>query len=256
MTTLPHFPFELSEAQKQAVVDKWMSKMDAEELRATAQELRAAASAAATEKRAAEESSARIAATSAQTLPQPSNRIDDDRDEIGLQLTRTRGNIKDFGSTTAIWSQGFLNYLGIFFSFFGAQSQGLHNALLRFHGKIIDLAEIYEWQGAVLPLALDHHSNLCSTGPTEIEQWELPRHSVDRYCSADKVRVKSTTLKRSAPDSSLTKNAKRPDTNNDSVICRTYNSLEGCNFKWCNRAHKCSTCGSKQHGREQCKNKQ
>lgn len=65
--------------------------------------------------------------------------------------------LKDYGCTSSIWTKGFVNYATISVEFFCAEFPGLHIALSQFMLDIIELEKIYDWQTAVLPLALQFH---------------------------------------------------------------------------------------------------
>ena len=54
-------------------------------------------------------------------------------------------------------------------SFFGSTTPDLFFALGEFHREIIDLASIYSWQQAVLPLALDYHTSVTNSSATSVQ---------------------------------------------------------------------------------------
>ncbi|KAN0070764.1 hypothetical protein V8E54_010929 [Elaphomyces granulatus] len=97
--------------------------------------------------------------------------------------------LKDYGRTPSIWTEGFINYTAILVEFFGAEFPGLHIGLSRFMLDIIELEKIYDWQTAVLPLALQFHEELADEGLcSDPHQWTLDRQYVDRFCNATRLR--------------------------------------------------------------------
>lgn len=108
-------------------------------------------------------------------------REDKDRDENitiengQMKLKRVTGSLRDFGPTWEIWSESFLNYTMIMVDFFGSTSPPLCLVLLLFHGKVRKLSKIYEWQNAILPLALDFHTEITTSNHTDVDAWTLPQ---------------------------------------------------------------------------------
>ena len=45
----------------------------------------------------------------------------------------------------------------------------LHQKLLAYHQQIIELSSVYEWQEAVLPLAIEHHTKIVTINHTDVE---------------------------------------------------------------------------------------
>lgn len=94
------------------------------------------------------------------------------RDEISieegtLKMRKVTGSYKDYGRDNVLWSNAFLNNTMILMELFGTTTPSLHLALHRFHREIIDLSTVYEWQGGVLPLALDLHTHIVQSHPTD-----------------------------------------------------------------------------------------
>jgi hypothetical protein len=52
--------------------------------------------------------------------------------------------LKDYGRTSSIWIEGFVNYAAILVEFFSPEFPGLHIALSRFMLDIIELEKIYD----------------------------------------------------------------------------------------------------------------
>ena len=106
-----------------------------------------------------------------------------DQDRIGiedgaLRLRKASGTYKDFGKTVHdVWTESFINYTSIMVSLFGKSSQQLHATMSAFHGKILTLAKVYEWQEAVLPLAIETHTHIMASQPSDASQWKCPTNS-------------------------------------------------------------------------------
>ncbi|KAN0076154.1 hypothetical protein V8E54_006296 [Elaphomyces granulatus] len=151
----------------------------------------------------------------------------------------TKDYLKDYGRTPTIWTEGFVNYTAI--SVFGAEFPGLHIGLSRFMLDIIELEKIYDWQTAVLPLALQFLEELADDGLcSDPHQWTLDRQYVDRFCNA--TRLKNARPNQSLADSvskGITPTPRRYPTepNDPSVICRKWNTPESCHWAACRRRH-------------------
>jgi hypothetical protein len=83
-----------------------------------------------------------------------------------LRVKRTTGTAKDY-PTSALWSECFINYVSIFIAFKGPNHPALNTALLEFHNDIVELSRTYPWTSAVLPLALQFHSERAAIGITD-----------------------------------------------------------------------------------------
>lgn len=184
-------------------------------------------------------------------------REDKDRDENitiengQMKLKRVTGSLRDFGPNWEIWSESFLNYAMVMVDFFGPTFPSLCRALLLFHAKVRKLSKIYEWQSAILPLALDFHTEITTTNHTDIEAWSLPQDWIDQYCSPHHV-LSSSLKKRSATASLDGPTTKKPL---GETVCRNFNT-KGCTWDKCAREHKCTECSSKEHGAATCNKKQ
>lgn len=174
-------------------------------------------------------------------------RKDKDRDENitiengQMRFKRVTGTLCDFGSTWDIWSESFVNYVMVMVDFFGLSFPSLCRVLLLFYTKIHKLSKVYDWQGAVLPLALDFHTEITTTNHTNIDAWILLQTWIDQYCSPhnilavfSKKRPASTTL-----EGPISKKGTKE-------VCRNYNT-KSCTFKECVQEHKCSECNSKDY---------
>ena len=151
----------------------------------------------------------------------------------------TKDYLKDYGRTPSIWTEGFVNYTAILVEFFGAEFPGLHIGLSRFMLDIIELDKIYDWQTAVLPLALQFHEELADEGLcSDPHKWTLDRQYVDRFCNATRLR-NARPLSDSVSKGIATTTPRRfPNEPNDpSVICRKWNTPESCHWAGCRRRH-------------------
>ena len=71
-----------------------------------------------------------------------------------LRLKKNPGTYKDFGrSFYEVWSDAFINYTSILASLFGA-------IIKIFYTNILQSAKVYEWQEAILPLAIEIHTHI------------------------------------------------------------------------------------------------
>lgn len=157
------------------------------------------------------------------------------------------GTLRDFGSTFGIWSECFINYCMIMMDFFGAAFPTLFRVLLLFHNKIQELSEIYEWQNAVLPLAIDYHASITAGNHTDVKAWTLPQHWIDHYCASQyNLNVPPSKKRALNTSSEWHMNKKRVG-----EVCRNFNT-KGCSFQKCAREHRCTECNSKEHGAYAC----
>lgn len=100
-----------------------------------------------------------------------------------MRLKRVTRTLLDYGSTMEIWSEAFINYSMIMMDFFNADFPLLIRVLLLFHKRIRKLSKIYEWQNAVLPLAINFHPKITTVNHTNTEAWTLPQKWIDQYCT-------------------------------------------------------------------------
>lgn len=179
-------------------------------------------------------------------------REDKDRDENitlehgQMKIRKVTGTLRDF--TIDIWTDGFLNYSIVMVDFFGVAFPSLF-----YHSKIRHLSRIYGWQHAVLPLAIDYHTEITTGTYTDAEAWVLPQHWVDQYCAPLWVLQNPTTGSRKRAASSALDNA-NGNKKRHGEVCRNFNT-KGCSYKECSRDsrdHKCSNCNAKDHGAHVC----
>ncbi len=113
----------------------------------------------------------------------------------------------------------------------------LVNALLDYHEEIIELSRTYNWQGAVLPVAIQYHIVLTMENPLDHTKWPLPRAWVDRHCTSTKTLSSKSGSGPLSADS--TNKRKRAETTPSGEICRRFN--QGiCSLKTCRYKHICS----------------
>jgi hypothetical protein len=163
-----------------------------------------------------------------------------------MLLKKRTGELKDFGTTSSIWSYGFLNYVSTMNEFFGSSTPGLTTALLAFHTTIMMLAEIYPWYGCILNLAIEYHQWITEAekGSTTVEYWRLPVEWKGRYTQSA---VKHLGSARVATHSHrLNSSNAMPTVSTASAqkeVCQNWNK-GACSWRSCKRRHICSICGN------------
>ena len=174
-----------------------------------------------------------------------------DHDRIGIEdgmllLRKNSGTYKDFGkSFYEVWSEAFITYTSIIVFLFGATAPDLHSIITIFSTKILQLAKVYEWQEAVLPLAID---------PTK---WVIPSEFQARFCTPmtqlGMITHQPQAKRKRSRSPHCRRVAKQPGgvSHNPSVTCESFNR-GSCTWPGCERAHKCKGCGSQEHGLASC----
>ena len=165
-----------------------------------------------------------------------------------MKLKQVTGTLRDFGSTWDIWSESFINYCLIMVDFFGTTFPTLHRVLLLYYNKVRRLSKIYEWQTAILPLAIDYHTEIPTGNHTDVDAWALHQDWINQYCSPNHILSVSSISKKRGATTALKGSAKKKVAGE---VCRNFNT-KGCTFKECAREHKCSGCGLKDHGAHAC----
>lgn len=158
-----------------------------------------------------------------------------DQERIGiedgmLRLRKPSGTYKDFGmSFYEVWSESFHNYTSIMVSLFARSTAELNVALNTFYAKILQLSQVYEWQEAVLPLAIEVHTHIISLQPSDPTKCESPPAFQGRFCNlltllgfSDPQSHKKRKRSRSPPNRRVAKPPGGPS-NNPSVICEAFN---------------------------------
>ena len=99
-----------------------------------------------------------------------------DQDRIGiedsmLKLRKTSGNYEGFGkSFYEVWADAFHNYTAILVFFFGREVPNLHSALAELYTNIYELSTVYQWQEAVLPMAIEAHTFIIAKQPADLSK--------------------------------------------------------------------------------------
>lgn len=105
-------------------------------------------------------------------------------DNSKLRIKKSQGFYKNFGkSVHEVWAEAFINYQTIIVSFFGKTVPDLHAATNSFYQKILELSRVYDWERAVLPLAIDVHTNIVSVSASDPKAWVIPDPFQARFCN-------------------------------------------------------------------------
>ena len=170
--------------------------------------------------------------------------------EDGMLRRKTSGTYKEFGSSFYdVWSESFHNYKTIMISLFTANTAELDLALNAFYGNILQLSQVYDWQKAVLPFAIEVHMHIISLQPSDPTKWAIPPEFQGRFCNPltllGSTRMTSQIKHKRLGSLSGQRAAKQPGgpSTNPSVICEIFNK-GSCTWANCERAHKCKSCGS------------
>ncbi len=95
-----------------------------------------------------------------------------------LKLPKTSGTYKNFGkSFYKVWADAFHNYTTILVFLFSKEVPDLYSVLVEFYTNIYKLSTVYEWQEAVLPMAIEAHTFIVAQQPTDPSKWVIPRNS-------------------------------------------------------------------------------
>ena len=161
---------------------------------------------------------------------------DDDPDTIigleGGQLTRkeAKGKNSAFGNNADLWNRNFNIYLGIVSIFHSPTYPHLTLTLTTFINRIVKLSKSFDWQKAVLLLALDRHRRALAEGFANLDAWTISHDDVTEYCVGQE---RKTT--QPSPASGR-------DSKGGNQICRNYNKEKGCTWNDCKREHVCKQC--------------
>ncbi len=175
-----------------------------------------------------------------------------------LNLRKNSGLYKDYGNSFyEVWSEAFINYTSILVSLFGATVLHLQAAFTQFYGQVLRLSKVYDWKEALLPMAIEVHSQIVTQQSTNPKQWVILPEFRGRFCPSMTVIGMNSLLgptkqKRSqSPPTCRGEKQTGSTTNNPSVVCDLFNK-GSCRWVGCKRAHKCKGCGSKEHGFGSC----
>ncbi len=185
-----------------------------------------------------------------------------DQDHIGIEdgihkLRKTSGTYKDFGkSFYEVWADVFHNYTTILVSLFGREVPDLHSALVKFYTNIYELSKVYEWQEAVLLMAIEAYTFIVAQKPTDPSKWVIPEKFQGKFCTATTMigmssRIGAGAREKGSRSPAGARRGKSSGSNNPSISCKLFNK-GGCDWPPCNRAHKCKRCGSRNHGLSEC----
>jgi hypothetical protein len=148
----------------------------------------------------------------------------------------------------AIWTKNFITYVRVVSIFHGVQHPKIVDKLLEFHNTIMELSHTYDWQKAVLPLALLLHRTGLHKGFADLDAWEPPTNLIDRYCRAH------PKPSPSGPSNAFIKRTSDEySTNKPGIVCANFN-YRSCTTDRCKRDHKCANCGGN-HSARTCKSK-
>ncbi len=113
-----------------------------------------------------------------------------DQDRIGiedsmLKLRKTSGTFKDFGKFFyEVWADAFHNYTAILVSLFEREVPDLHSVFAEFYTNIYELSTVYQWQEAVLPMAIEALTFIFAQQPTDPSKWIIPEKFQGRFWTA------------------------------------------------------------------------
>ncbi len=188
-----------------------------------------------------------------------------DQDRIGieddmLKLRKTSEIYKDFGkSFYEVWADVLQNYTNILVSLFGKEVPDLHSALVEFYTNIYQLCTVYEWQKAVLPIAIEAHTFIVAQQPTDLSKWVIPKKFQGRFCTARTIigmgSIMGVGAKKKKSRSPVgARRGNSSGSNNLSISCKLFNK-DRCDWPPCKRALKCKEYGSRDHWLSECTGK-
>jgi hypothetical protein len=152
--------------------------------------------------------------------------------------------------TPAIWSKNFITYVRVVSIFHGVQHPRILDKLLEFHNIVVELSQTYDWQKAVLPLALLFHRTALHKGFADLDAWELPANMIDRYCRSH---LKPTSSLSHGLSSANRRTIEDNPSNKSGVVCMNFN-YKSCTSDRCKRDHRCVQCGG-DHSAKTCTHK-
>ena len=154
-----------------------------------------------------------------------------------------------------MWADAFHNFTIILVSLFSKEAPDLHITLAEFYSNVYELSTVYEWQDAVLPMAIKAHTYIVSQQPTDLSKWVIPEKFQGRFCTLRTMIGIGSIIGASGAGGSKRRRSRSPagarcvkssGSNNLLISCDLFNK-GGCNWPPCNRAHKCKKCGSRAH---------
>ena len=168
-----------------------------------------------------------------QGLPGPGeNRHRGRNVEIKEDLRNVQRLWKEFHE---VWGEAFINYTAIIVSLFGKEAPTVHTALTQFYGNILQLSKVYEWQEAVLPMAIEVHTHIIAQQPSDPQKLAIPTEFQGRFCTPMTMIGMATLLgankrKGSRSPPSRRVNSSSGSSNNPSVVCDLFNK-GSCKFR-------------------------
>ncbi len=185
-----------------------------------------------------------------------------DQDRIGiedgmLKLRKTSGTYKDFGkSFFKVWADAFHNYTTILVFLFRRKVSDLHSVLAEFNTNIYEHSTMYDWQEAVLPMAIEAHTFIVAKQPSDLLKWVISEKFQGRFCTARTTIGMGSIMGAGAKKKRSRSPAgaccgKSSGSNNLSISCELIHK-GSCDWPLCNRAYKCKKCGSRDHGLSEC----
>lgn len=69
-------------------------------------------------------------------------------------------------------------------SLFGKKTPDLYSALAEFYNNVYELSTVYEWQEAVLPIAIKAHTFIVAQQPTDPAKWVISEKFQGRFYTA------------------------------------------------------------------------
>ncbi len=184
------------------------------------------------------------------------------QDHIGiensvLKLRKTSRTYKDFGNSFyEVWAYAFYNYTTILVFLLGRKVPDFHSALAQFYSNIYKLFWVYEWQEAVLPMAIEAHIFIVAQEPTDPSKWVIPEKFQGWFWTA-RIMIGMHSImgadakRKSSRSHKGVRRGKSSGSNNLWISCQLFNK-GGCNWPTCNRAHICKDCGSMDHWLSEC----
>lgn len=125
----------------------------------------------------------------------------------------------------------------------------LYAATSSFYQKIPELSRIYNWERAVLPLAIDIHTYIVSVSASDPNAWVIPDPLKAQFCKSNTVSLafmisrNQTFLGQRKRDTHNVRSkpicTPEESTNSRIVVCEAFNMAKDCSYPSCERSHQC-----------------
>src|SRR4051794_2705575 len=93
-----------------------------------------------------------------------------------------KGIIKTSERTVGFGQKASRSTFSIYSQFWAPKFPNLTTSMISFHRRILQLSQIYIWQGGVLKLALERHMDILHNGHTDAELWkDIPSEWEHQY---------------------------------------------------------------------------